>query len=47
VWLPTNSPRSAVRDALGADTGAVVTVIAGTTRTSVQAPTSGSEGALP
>jgi NADH-quinone oxidoreductase subunit G len=47
VWLPTNSPRSAVRAALGADTGAVVTVMAGTARTSAQAPTSGSEGALP
>jgi NADH-quinone oxidoreductase subunit G len=47
VWLPTNSPRSAVRGALGVDTGAVVTITAGTTGTGVQAPTSVSEGALP
>jgi NADH-quinone oxidoreductase subunit G len=39
VWLPTNSPRCAVRAALGADTGAVVTVTAGTAGTGVAATT--------
>ncbi|HYJ74660.1 MAG TPA: NADH-quinone oxidoreductase subunit G, partial [Kineosporiaceae bacterium] len=47
VWLPTNSPRSAVRATLGADTGAVVTVTAGTAGTGVPAATVPSEGALP
>jgi NADH-quinone oxidoreductase subunit G len=47
VWLPTNSPRSAVRAKLGADTGAVVTVTAGTAGTGVPAATVPSEGALP
>jgi NADH-quinone oxidoreductase subunit G len=41
VWLPTNSPRSAVRATLGADTGAVVTVTAGTAGTGV--PSSGAD----
>jgi hypothetical protein len=26
VWLPTNSPRSAIRATLGADAGAVVSI---------------------
>jgi NADH-quinone oxidoreductase subunit G len=47
VWLPTNSPRSAVRAALGADTGAVVTITAGTVGTGVPAATVPSEGARP
>ena len=33
VWIPTNSPGSAVRATLGADNGALVTVTAGTTGT--------------
>ena len=35
VWIPTNSPGSAVRATLGADNGALVTVTAGTTGTGV------------
>jgi NADH-quinone oxidoreductase subunit G len=40
VWVPTNSPRSAVRAMLGADNGSVVTITAGTAGTgAVAAPT--------
>jgi NADH-quinone oxidoreductase subunit G len=35
VWVPANSPRSAVRATLGADSGAVVTITAGTAGTGV------------
>jgi NADH-quinone oxidoreductase subunit G len=45
VWVPTNSPRSAVRGTLGADNGSVVTITAGTAGTGA-APASTSEGVL-
>jgi NADH-quinone oxidoreductase subunit G len=45
VWVPTNSPRSAVRGTLGADNGSVVTITAGTVGTGA-APASTSEGVL-
>ncbi|HVN11072.1 MAG TPA: NADH-quinone oxidoreductase subunit G [Kineosporiaceae bacterium] len=47
VWLPTNSPRSRVRATLGVDSGALVTITAGTAGTGVKARTATSEGALP
>jgi NADH-quinone oxidoreductase subunit G len=41
VWLPTNSPGSAVRATLGVDSGAVVTITAGTAGTRVPATSEG------
>jgi NADH-quinone oxidoreductase subunit G len=38
VWIPTNSPGSAVRATLGADNGALVTITAGTAGTGAVTP---------